>query len=65
MFANNSRTVNRKGKIVQYYKADLATGRKRQLTTGMRAERTQHDFRCPICRSAIGQGCSLFCARRR
>ena len=33
--------------------ADLATGRERQLATGKRAERTKHDFRCLICRSAI------------
>ena len=33
----------------------LATGRERQLATGKRAERTKHDFRCLICRSAIGQ----------
>ena len=36
------------------WQADLATGRERQLTTGKRAERTKHDFRRPICRSAIG-----------
>ena len=35
------------------YEADLATGREHQLTTGKRAERTKHDFRCSICRSAI------------
>ena len=29
-----------------FYKADLATGRERQLTTGKRAERTKHGFRC-------------------
>ena len=34
---------------------DLATGRKRNLATGKRVERTKHDFRCPICRFAIGQ----------
>ena len=34
---------------------DLATGRERQLTTGKSAERTEHDLRCPICRSATGQ----------
>ena len=28
--------------------ADLATERKRRLTTEKRAERTKHDFRCPI-----------------
>ena len=44
---------------------DLATGRERQLTTGKRAERTKHDFRSPICRSAIGQASCLICARRR
>ena len=32
-----------------------ATERERQLTAGKRAERTKRDFRCPICRSAIGQ----------
>ena len=37
------------------YKADLATGRERQLTTGKRAERTKHDFQCSIYRSVIGQ----------
>ena len=41
---------------------DLATGRERQLTMGKRAERTKHDFRCPICRSAIGQTSCLICA---
>ena len=45
--------------------ADLATGRERQLTTGQRAERTKLDFRCPICRSAIGQASCLICAPRR
>ena len=42
---------------------DLATGQERQLTTGKRAERTKHDFRTPICRSAIGQAklTFLFC----
>ena len=25
------------------------------MTTGKRAERTKHDFRCSICRTAIGQ----------
>ena len=42
-----------------FYKADLATGRERQLTMGKRAERTKHDFRCSICRSAIGQASCL------
>ena len=46
------------------YQADLATGRERQLTKGKRAERTKHDFRCSICRSAIGQASCLICARR-
>ena len=46
------------------YKADLATERERHLTTGKRAERTKLDFRCPICRSAIGQASCLICARR-
>ena len=35
--------------------ADLATERERYLTTGKRAKRAKPDFRCPICRSAIGQ----------
>ena len=43
----------------------LATERERNLTTGKRAERTKLDFRCPICRSAIGQARCLICARRR
>ena len=30
-----------------------------------RIERTKLDFRCPICRSAIGQASCLICARRR
>ena len=30
------------------YEADLATGRKRQLTTGKHAERTKHDSWWPI-----------------
>ena len=38
---------------------DLATEQERQLTTGKRAERTKHDFRCPICRSAIDQASCL------
>ena len=42
-----------------------ATGRERQLTTGKCAEKTKHDFRCSICRSAIGQASCLICARRR
>ena len=42
------------------YSADLATGWERQLTTGKRTERTKHDFRCPICRSAIGQAWSSY-----
>ena len=37
----------------------------RQMTTGKRAERTKHDFRCSICPSAIGQASCLICARRR
>ena len=46
--------------------ADLAIERERHLTTmGKRAERTKLDFRCPICRSAIGQASCLICARRR
>ena len=44
--------------------ADLATGRERQLTTGKRAERTKHDFRCSIYRSAIGHA-SRFSGRKR
>ena len=32
---------------------------------GKRAESTKHDFRCPICRSAIGQTNYLICASRR
>ena len=42
-------------KIFKIFEADLATRRERHLTTGKRAERTKLDFRCPICRSAIGQ----------
>ena len=45
--------------------ADLATEQERHLTTGKRAERTKLDFRCPICRSAIGQAGGLICARSR
>ena len=44
---------------------NIATGRERHLTTGKRAERTKHDFRCSICCSAIGQNSCLICARRR
>ena len=44
----NSYSVRRGSK-----EADLATGRKRQLTTGKRAERTKHEFRTvpdmPLC----------------
>ena len=43
----------------------LATERKRQLPRGKRADRTELDFRYPICCSAIGQACSLVCAHRR
>ena len=46
-------------------RADLATERERQLTTGKRAVRTERDFRCLICRTAIGQAISLIFARRR
>ena len=35
--------------------SDLATERERQFRTGKRAKKTDHDFRCPICRSAVGQ----------
>ena len=35
--------------------ADLATERERYLTKGKRAKRAKLEFRCPICRSAIGQ----------
>ena len=48
-----------------HQQADLATRRECQLTTGKCAERNRHDFRCPICRSAIGQASCLICARRR
>ena len=51
--------------LTETYYADLATGRERQLTTGKRAKRTKRDFRCSICRSAIGQVSCLICARRR
>ena len=44
---------------------DLATEGERHLTTGKRAVRTKLDFRCPICRSAIGQASCLMCARNR
>ena len=50
-------------KTVSKY-ANLATELGRQLTKGKRAERTKHNFRCPICRSAIGQASCLICARR-
>ena len=42
------------------YWADLATERERHLTTGKRAKTTLLYFRCPICRSAIGQAPRLF-----
>ena len=35
------------------------------LATGERSERTELDFRAPICRSAIGQASCLICARSR
>ena len=44
---------------------DLVTERERHLTTGKRAERTKLEFRCPICRSAIGQAICLIYARSR
>ena len=34
-------------------------------TSVERAERTKHDFRCPICRSATGQASCSICARGR
>ena len=34
------------------------------MTTGRRAKKTKRDFRCPICRSFIGQGSCLICAPR-
>ena len=40
----------------------FTTGREPQLTTGRCAERTKHDFRCPICCSAIVQASCLICA---
>ena len=43
--------------------ADLATERKRLLTTGKRADRTKHDFLCPIFDSAIGQASCLITVR--
>ena len=46
-------------------KADLATERERHMTTGKRAKTTKLDFRCSICRSAIGQTSCLICACRR
>jgi len=45
--------VNILGTLVRF--VDLATERERHLTTGKLAERTKLDFRCSICRSAIGQ----------
>ena len=45
--------------------ADLATEQERHLTTGTRADRTKRDFRCSICRTAIGQASCLTCARSR
>ena len=51
--------------VGQYiYQADLATERERHFTTGKRAERTNLDFQCPICHSAISQASYLVCARR-
>ena len=44
---------------------DLATERERHLTTEKRAKTTKLDFRCSICRSAIGQSSCLICACRR
>ena len=50
---------------IQSNLALVGAGRERQLATGKRAGRTKHDFRRPICRSAIGQAIWLICARRR
>ena len=47
--------VRAQGLRAKRYYADLETERERYLTTGKRAKRTKLDFRCPICRSAIGQ----------
>ena len=52
------------GRLQQVTEADLATERKRQLTTGKRTKRTELDFRCPIYRFAIGQSSCLISARR-
>ena len=42
--------------LTHSYQIDfLATERERHSTTGTRAERTKRDFRCPICRPAIGR----------
>ena len=53
--AGRSRRRRRRRCLSSLIRADLATERKRHLTTGKRAERTKLDFRCPICRSAIGE----------
>ena len=45
------------------FKADLARERELHLTTVKRVERTNLDFRCPICHTAIGQASYLVCAR--
>ena len=42
-------------RIGNFLKADLAKTSQRQIRTPKRGERTGHDLRCSICRSAIGQ----------
>ena len=42
-------------RIGNFLKADLAKTSQRQIRTPKRGERTEHDLRCSICRSAIGQ----------
>ena len=54
-----------KGCVWEHIVCSRCWGWERQMATGKRAKSTKHDFRYPICRSAIGQASCLICARRR
>ena len=58
MFLYVKTVINKNSRLI------LATERERHSTTGKRVERTKLDFRCPICRSAIGQASCLICVSR-
>ena len=57
--SNKSNGVHSQPASTVRHKADLAIEWEHYLTTGKSAERTRLDFRCPICRSTIGQSQSF------